>query len=805
MLSRQMIEAFQRLVAGELSYRLPRNPADDEEDALALAFNAVADEFERTLQVMRANEQRLNHALDTISAALMQVGEGKLDVHIERDYKGDQIDVLAFLVDTTIGELRVRVAEDQRRSAEIQTQLEALVEDRTRELRDARDAAEAATRAKSDFLAMMSHEIRTPLNAVIGMTSLLMDTALTPSQQEFASTIRTSGDALLAIINDILDFSKIEAGRIELEQRPFDVRKCVWSAMSLLSDNSIEKGLELSCEIDPRVPAAIIGDETRLRQVLLNLLSNAIKFTESGEIKIAVTASDLAQAPFCTLHFSVRDTGIGIPPDRVQRLFQAFSQLDSSTTRNYGGTGLGLIISKRLAQLMGGNLWVESEGIKGKGSTFHFTIQFTEADALPQEFVQSAHLDLRGRRILIVDDNASNLRTLSLQTEAWGMVRKSTRNPVEALDWIKQGDTFDIGLIDLQMPEMDGPHLGAEIRKLRDEQSLPLVLVSSEPTDAKENTLFAAQLLKPLRPSQVYDALIGIMAGSQTPSAGREKESASAFDPGMGRRLPLRILVAEDHATNQRLVLLMLEKLGYRADVAANGLEVLSALERQTYDVILMDVQMPEMDGLEATKRIRATRPRERGPRIIAMTANVTTDDRRACIDSGMNDYLPKPIRVEELIAALSKSSPADSYERRTPGAGPQDELAMEDAQTSPSSSTILAPSALAALRKLVGEDDAALHELVQSFLDETPPLLAELHRAVETGDMGLLRRAAHTLKSSSLDFGAVDLSELCRQLEALGKAGRVQGAMDLVAQVDMEYGRVREALKGIHAGGRDA
>ncbi len=802
MLSRQMIEGFQRLVAGDLSYRLPRNSSGDEEDTLALSFNAVADELERTIGEMRSSEQRLNHAVDAISAALLQVGEGNLDVHVERDYKGDQIDVLAFLVDTTIGELRLRVADDQRRSAEIQSQLEALVEDRTRDLRDARDTAEAATRAKSDFLAMMSHEIRTPLNAVIGMTSLLMDTALTPAQREFASTIRTSGDALLSIINDILDFSKIEAGRIELEQRPFGLHKCVENAMSLLVDSSIEKGLRLSYAMDPQVPAAIIGDEARLRQVLLNLLSNAIKFTESGEIKIAVTTSGPTQAPLRTIHFSVRDTGIGIPRDRMDRLFHAFSQLDSSTTRNYGGTGLGLIISKRLARLMGGDLWVESEGIKGKGSTFHFTIQAKETEALPQEFLQPAHLDLRGKRVLIVDDNASNLRTLSLQTEAWGMARRSTRSPMEALSWIKQGETFDIGLIDQQMPEMDGPHLGEEIRKLRDERTLPLVLISSTRAEGKQNELFSAQLLTPLHPSQLYDALIGIMAGHAVPTAGDEKDHTSIFDPDMARRLPLHILVAEDHATNQRLVLLMLERLGYRADVAANGLEVLAALERQTYDVILMDVQMPEMDGLETTRQIRGLWPGERGPRIVAMTASVTKDDRRACLNAGMNDYLPKPIRVEELIAALSKSSSLDRDGLRTSEAGRAVVAVARDVRTDATSSAALDPSALDSLRQLVGGDNANLRELIQSFLDETPPLLINLHNAVQTGDKELLRRAAHTLKSSCRDFGAIRLSELCQQLEALSKAGSFKGAAELVARAQAEYEPVQIALKNIDVGG---
>ena len=531
---------------------------------------------------------------------------------------------------------------------------------------EARLAAESVARAKSDFLAAMSHEIRTPMNGVIAMVSLLLETRLTAEQRSYLETIHTSSESLLAIVNDILDFSKIEAGKLELDSRPFNLRTCVEDALDLQAARAFGKNLDLAYQMDDGIPVTVEGDSLRLRQVLANLLSNAIKFTEKGDVLVRVKL--LSMKPGETrnnsllhLNFSVSDTGIGIKPERLERLFKPFSQGDASTARHYGGSGLGLAISKQLVELMGGKMWAESS--HGAGSTFHFTINFqAETQSAPFAPV-GPQPKLADLRLLIVDDNATIRRVVAEQAAKWGMVPYSAESPQQALEWLKKGEQYDLGVLDLQMPGMDGLALAMEIHKLPGAAMMPLVLLMplGLHSDAPGSThiVFAHTVNKPVKPAQLCEAFVRALLSPK--AAVRQQPTSKPGQPLTGR-LPLSILLCDDNAINQKVAARILQSIDYQPDLAANGREALDALDKKPYDLIFMDVMMPEMDGLEATRVIRerqkdgVAHPNYQSRIIIvAMTAQAMQGDREKCLAAGMDDYLSKPILPKDVRAIVER------------------------------------------------------------------------------------------------------------------------------------------------------
>jgi len=656
-----------------------------------------------------------------------------------------------------------------------------------KELEVAKRRAEEATVAKGEFLANMSHEIRTPMNAIIGMTELALRTKLTGAQVDYLRTVKESGEALLALVNDILDFSKIEARKLSLDRMPFDFRDAVEDAVRLLAPRGHEKGLELGCRIRPDVPPMVIGDPGRLRQVLVNLVGNAIKFTDHGEVIIDV-ALDRQDGDEVVLKFTVSDTGIGIPAEKQWQIFGPFVQADASTTRRYGGTGLGLAISSQLVELMGGRIWIESE--VGRGSRVHFAARFAVPPGPPESRQPAGSVSLERLRVLVVDDNATNRRILEEMLRSWRMNAAAVEGAAPALSLLRSahdaGDPFRLVLIDALMPDVDGFILAEEIKGDARFGGLSLIMLTSavlpEVRQRARRTGFAACLSKPVKQSDLFDAILNTLG---PPARAKRQARRGPRRRALGGPTALQILVAEDNPTNQKLVVTLLEQQGHRVVLASDGRQALARAAEQAFDLILMDVQMPELGGLEATAAIRE-REHGTGTRvpIVALTAHAMTGDRERCLAAGMDGYVSKPLRPDELFAVIeaviSPSAERDAVRSVAPA---------DAASPSPDAAALLAA---------FGGNDKLLAEVIDLFLADTPGILDGARRALARHDAAALAASAHALKGSIGLFAQTGAYDAARRLESAARAGEQAGIDETFAELDGEVKQLLEDLQGV-------
>ncbi len=656
------------------------------------------------------------------------------------------------------------------------------------DLRKAKETAESANQTKGTFLSTMTHELRTPLNGVLGLTSLLMDTELNSEQLDLVNTIRASGDTLLGLINDILDFSKIEANKLELELNNFDLRSYIEETLDLVAPQATAKGLNLSYLFDDNVPAQICQDGARIRQILINLLSNAIKFTDQGDVTVLVGAQK-QQDGVWELHFTVQDTGIGIPADRFNRLFHSFSQVDASTARRFGGTGLGLAISKRLAELMAGTMWVESQ--LGHGSSFHFTIR-AQGNTQPTALLDSDLLPLKNRRVVVIEEHAAIRRFTTQLLTAWG-VNALTVSQLDKVLLILREGLCDGLIIDSTLTQLNSQELMTILSQQYPNMPVILLTQLGERLSSEQKRPTLATISKPIHASQLHDALVTLLSGKTI--ATRKQPRSTVVDAQMGQRHPLKILLAEDNMVNQKVALGILAKHGYRADVAGNGLEAIDALQRQPYDLILMDVNMPDMDGLTATREIRQLWSEEEQPYILALTANAMQGDYERCLNAGMNDYISKPIQVNELITALNRVQPRQNRapkQSTTAAHTPAHAGSFTDSSLLANAS-VVDPAMLAEVAELMGEDgDEAVRELIRLFLENGPILLQKLRTASDEGDAQALHLAAHTFRSPAAQMGATRLAKLCHELDTISETGELADSAQRVDQIFAEYARVQ-------------